>query len=218
MMSKYNLLIVHALDETTKFLLPFKNEFLEFYWEIKANHSNIQDTLNKISQKPKNSVIVFLGHGHSNGLYAPNDRDNIIINKDIGNKLFINKNVLLLSCNSNQFIEKLKTYKHIIGFGNILSSMKEVNIEADFTGNIRDIDDKDIEWFNNTYILSIIKSLKHLLKGQIEFSEVAKYIEFYINKEINRILRDKTIINRKERARLLFEFKNDMIFKSLYFC
>ena len=96
--------------------------------------------------------------------------------------------------------------------------MKEVNIEADFTGNIRDIDDKDIEWFNNTYILSIIKSLKHLLKGQIEFSEVAKYIEFYINKEINRILRDKTIINRKERARLLFEFKNDIIFKSLYFC
>ena len=63
MMSKYNLLIVHALDETTKFLLPFKNEFLEFYWEIKADHSNIQDTLNKISQKPKNSVIVFLGHG-----------------------------------------------------------------------------------------------------------------------------------------------------------
>ena len=218
MMSKYDLLIVHALDETTKFLLPFKNEFLKFYWEIKAGHSNIQDTLNKISQKPKNSVIVFLGHGHSIGLYPPNDRDNIFIDKDKGNKLFTNKNILLLSCNSNQFIEKLKTYKHIIGFGNILSSMKEVNIEADFTGNIRDIDDKDIEWFNNTYIQSITKSLKHLLKGQIVFSEVAKYIELYINKEINQILRDKTIINRKERARLLFEFKNDMIFKSLYFC
>lgn len=217
MMSKYNLLIVHALDETTKFLLPFKNEFLEFYWEIKADHSNIQDTLNKISQKPKNSVIVFLGYGHSTGLYAPNDRDNIFIDKDKGNELFINKNILLLSCNSNQFIKNLNTYRHIIGFGDILSSMEEVRIRSEYEANIC-ISNEDIKWFYNTYIQSIIKTLRHLLKGQIEFSEVAKYIEFYINKEINRILRDKTIINRKERARLLFEFKNDMIFKSLYFC
>ena len=213
MMSKYDILIVHALDETTQFLLPFKEEFPEFYWEVKVDSSNIQDTLNKITQKSENSIIVFLGHGHSNGLYAPNNRDNIIIDKDIANKIFTNKNVLLLSCNSNQFIEKLETYKHIIGFGDILSSMEEVRIRSEFEVNKRDIDDEDIKWFNNIYIQSIIKSLKHLLKGQIEFNEVAKYIEFYINKEINKILRNKTVINRKERARLLFEFKNDMIFK-----
>lgn len=212
-MNKYDILIVHALDETTQFLLPFKEEFPEFYWEVKVDSSNIQDTLNKITQKSENSIIVFLGHGHSNGLYAPNNRDNIIIDKDIANKIFTNKNVLLLSCNSNQFIEKLETYKQIIGFGDILSSMEEVRIRSEFEVNKRDIDDEDIKWFNNIYIQSIIKSLKHLLKGQIEFNEVAKYIEFYINKEINKILRNKTVINRKERARLLFEFKNDMIFK-----
>jgi len=217
MMSKYDLLIVHALDETTKFLLPFKDEFFDFYWEVKADHSNIKDTLSKISQKSENSVIVFLGHGHSTGLYAPNDRDNILIDKNKGNKLFINKNILLLSCNSNQFIENLNTYRHIIGFGDILSSMEEVRIRSEYEANIC-ISDEDIKWFNNTYIQSIIKTLRHLLNGKIEFSEVSKYIEFYINKEINRILRDKTIINRKERARLLFEFKNNMILKTLYFC
>ena len=217
MMSKYDLLIVHALDETTKFLLPFKDEFFDFYWEVKADHSNIKDTLSKISQKSENSVIVFLGHGHSTGLYAPNDRDNILIDKNKGNKLFINKNILLLSCNSNQFIENLNTYRHIIGFGDILSSMEEVRIRSEYEANIC-ISDEDIKWFNNTYIQSIIKTLRHLLKGQIEFSEVAKYIEFYINKEINRTLKDKTNINRKERAKLLFEFKNDMIFETLYFC
>ena len=216
-MMNNNILIVHALDETTKFLLPFKEEFPEFYWEIKADSSNIQDTLNKISQKSENSIIIFLGHGHSNGLYAPNDRDNILIDKNKGNKLFINKNILLLSCNSNQFIENLNTYRHIIGFGDILSSMEEVRIRSEYEANIC-ISDEDIKWFNNTYIQSIIKTLRHLLKGQIEFSEVAKYIEFYINKEINRTLKDKTNINRKERAKLLFEFKNDMIFETLYFC
>ena len=216
-MMNNNILIVHALDETTKFLLPFKEEFPEFYWEIKADSSNIQDTLNKISQKSENSIIIFLGHGHSNGLYAPNDRDNIIINKHIGNKIFTNKNILLLSCNSNQFIEDLETYKHIIGFGDILSSMEEVRIRSEYEANIC-ISDEDIKWFNDTYIQSIIKTLRHLLKGKIEFSEVAKYIEFYINKEINRTLKDKTNINRKERAKLLFEFKNDMIFETLYFC
>lgn len=217
MMSKYDLLIVHALDETTKFLLPFKDEFFDFYWEVKADHNNIKDTLNKISQKSENSIIIFLGHGHSTGLYAPNDRDNIFIDKDKGNELFINKNILLLSCNSNQFIKKLNTYRHIIGFGDILSSMEEVRIRNEYEANIC-ISNEDIKWFNDTYIQSIIKTLRHLLKGQIEFNEVAKYIEFYINKEINRTLKDKTNINRKERAKLLFEFKNDMIFKTLYFC
>jgi hypothetical protein len=211
MMSKYDILIVHALDETTQFLLPFKEEFPEFYWEVKAD-SNIQHTLNEISQKSENSIIVFLGHGHSTGLYAPNDKDNIIINKDIANEIFTNKNILLLSCNSNQFIEKLETYKHIIGFGDILSSIEEVRIRSEYEANIC-ISDEDIKWFNNTYIQSIIKTLRHLLKAKIEFSEVSKYIEFYINKEINIILRDKTIINRKERAKLLFEFKNEMLFK-----
>lgn len=211
MMSKYDILIVHALDETTQFLLPLKEKFPEFYWEVKAD-SNIQHTLNKISQKSENSIIVFLGHGHSTGLYAPNDKDNIIINKDIANEIFANKNILLLSCNSNQFIEKLNTYRHIIGFGDILSSMEEVRIRSEYEVNIC-ISDEDIKWFNNTYIQSIIKTLRHLLKAKIEFSEVSKYIEFYINKEINRILRDKTIINRKERAKLLFEFKNEMVFK-----
>ena len=217
MMSKYDLLIVHALDETTKFLLPFKDEFFDFYWEVKADHNNIKDTLNKISQKSENSIIIFLGHGHSTGLYAPNDRDNIFIDKDKGNELFINKNILLLSCNSNQFIKKLNTYRHIIGFGDILSSMEEVRIRNEYEANIS-ISNEDIKWFTDTYIQSIIKTLRHLLKGQIEFNEVAKYIEFYINKEINRTLKDKTNINRKERAKLLFEFKNDMIFKTLYFC
>ena len=211
MMSKYDILIVHALDETTQFLLPFKEEFPEFYWEVKAD-SNIQHTLNEISQKSENSIIVFLGHGHSTGLYAPNDKDNIIINKDIANEIFTNKNILLLSCNSNQFIEKLETYKHIIGFGDILSSIEEVRIRSEYEANTC-ISDEDIKWFNNTYIQSIIKTLRHLLKAKIEFSEVSKYIEFYINKEINIILRDKTIINRKERAKLLFEFKNEMLFK-----
>lgn len=117
-----------------------------------------------------------------------------------------------MSCNSNQFIQKLTTYKHIIGFGDILSSMEEVRIRSEYEANIC-ISDEDIKWFNNTYIQSIIKTLRHLLKAKIEFSEVSKYIEFYINKEINRILRDKTIINRKERAKLLFELKNEMLFK-----
>ena len=208
MMSKYDILIVHALDETTQFLLPFKEEFPNFYWEV----NNIHDTLDEIAKKTENSVVVFLGHGHSTGLYPPNDIHNVFINKDIGDKIFINKNVLLLSCNSNQFIQKLTTYKHIIGFGDILSSIEEVRIRSENEANIC-ISDEDIKWFNDTYIQSIIKTLKHLLKGQIEFSEVAKYIEFYINKEINRTLKDKTNINRKERAKLLFEFKNDMIFK-----
>lgn len=201
-----NILIIHSLDDTTKFLLPFQENFPNFYIVLENNDERSKyDITNKISLQKEDSIIIFLGHGTTLGLLAP--EENLFIDKGIGDSIFSNKNILLLSCKSNQFITALKTYKQAIGFGDIPSSKEEISYEDECK-----LTEDDIERFNNTYVNAIIKSLELLLAGKIIFSELPKYIEFYINKEINNILLNKSKENRRELAKLLFKFKNEMTY------
>lgn len=204
-----NFLIIHSLDNTTKFLLPFQENFPYSYIALENNdEKSIYDITNKISLQEEDSTIVFLGHGCSTGLYSP-ESQNKFINEENGNIIFKCKNILLLSCKSEEFIKKiLTTFKQAVGFGNIPSSVDEIYDRG--MGNF--ISSEDIEIFNNTYVNAIIKSLEILLAGKINFSELPKYIEFYINKEINDILLDKDKKNRRELSKLLFEFKNEMVY------
>lgn len=201
-----NFLIIHSLDNTTKFLLPFQENFPYSYIALENNDERSKyDITNKISLQEEDSTIVFLGHGTTLGLFAP--EENLFIDRGIGDSIFSNKNILLLSCKSNQFIKTLNTYKQAIGFGNIRSSKEEIPYEDKCK-----LTEDDIERFNNTYVNAIIKSLEILLAGKISFSELPKRIEFYINKEINDILLDKDKKNRRELSKLLFEFKNEMVY------
>ena len=91
--------------------------------------------------------------------------------------------------------------------------MKEIIAERDTFGTQRNIDEEDIKRYNQCYTNSIIKALKLLFHEKITFSQLAKYIEFFLNKEIILILEDKGKENRKDLAELLFEFRNEMVFK-----
>ena len=196
------ILIVHALDESTKFLSIFKEAFEEHYFAITSNErEEIDKVYSKIKELNDNDIFIFLGHGTSYGLLAPNSTDIKIFDKNSANEMFESKNILLLSCKSSDFIGKLSTYKHIIGFEDIPSSMNEI------------IAERDIKRYNECYTSSIIKALKLLFHKKITFFELAKYIEFFLNKEIISILEDKSKKNRKDLAELLFEFRNGMVFK-----
>lgn len=208
------ILIVHALDESTKFLSVFKEAFEEHYFAITSNkQEEIDKVHSKIKALNEDDIFIFLGHGASYGLFAPSSTDIRIFDKKSANEIFENKNIVLLSCKSSHFIRELSTYKRIIGFGDIPSSMKEIIAERDSLGTERDIYEVDIKRYNECYTNSIIKALKLLFHEKITFSQLAKYIEFFLNKEIISILEDKGKENRKDLAKLLFEFRNEMVFK-----
>lgn len=208
------ILIVHALDESTKFLSVFKGDFEEHYFAITSNkQEEIDKVHSKIKELNEDDIFIFLGHGASYGLFAPSSTDIKIFDKNSANEMFQRKNIVLLSCKSSHFIRKLSTYKRIIGFGDIPSSMKEITAERDSLGTERDIYEVDIKRYNESYTNSIIKALKLLFHEKITFSQLAKYIEFFLNKEIISILEDKGKENRKDLAKLLFEFRNEMVFK-----
>lgn len=209
------LYFIHALDKTTSFLSVFTEHFKENFFTIKPDKDSVENSIKYIQETPENSVVVFLGHGHSTGLYTPESEKfskEIFINSEIGNRIFNTKKVLLLSCNSNQYIRRLNSFKFIIGFGNILSSMNEVSTEAEIeTGVYRDLSENDIHFFNSSYCYAIINALQNYNRGTYQFNELPTLIEFYINQKINEILLNKEVKNRVEIARLLFEFRNEMV-------
>ena len=211
------LYFIHALDETTSFLSIFAKHFKENFFTINPNKESVEDSIKYLEEIPSKSIIIFLGHGHSSGLYTPQSdgfQKEIFINSEIANHIFKNHEVLLLSCNSNQFITKVTGFKSIIGFGNILSSKEELQIEAEHeTGIYRNLSIHDIEYFNDSYCGAIINALKSLNSGIYKFTDIPKIIEFSINQKINETLLNKDIENRKEIAKLLFEFRNEMIIK-----
>lgn len=208
---------VHALDETTIFLNVFQKEFRNNFYIIEPNKKSVEESIIFISKIPDNAIVLFLGHGQSTGLYTPQTKEfqkEIFINSTNGNSLFKNKKVILLSCNSNQFIVRLQGFESILGFGNIISSMSEVSVEAEtITGSYRNVKQHDIDCFNSSYCDAIIQALKLLKSNSIKFEEIPKIIEFSLNQKITNLLLNKTIENRTEIAELYYEFRNEMIFK-----
>lgn len=206
--------ILHALDETTEFLSVFKEHFSDDFFVIDPKQRSVSDSFLFLDKVPEEKVVVFLGHGHSTGLYTPESSSfekEVFINSTLANKYFKNKVILLLSCNSNQFIKQINSHRYIIGFGNIISSMKELIVEREFSsGHVRKISDKDIDYFNKTYCHAVISALKKYQSGLYKYNDLPTLIEFFINQKINEILLNKEIVNKREIARLLFEFRNEM--------
>jgi hypothetical protein len=212
--------IIHALDETTSFLEVFKAEFPQNYHVFLPTETSKKEILELLNHTPDNSLILFLGHGHSTGLYGPESLDfpqNIFIDSESGNILFKEKKVILLSCNSNQFVTRLNTQKEILGFGNILSSMEQLRneVENGTRDNYGTLSQEDIDYFNAIYCTAIIKAIKETIPKSVNtLKDITKKIEFLINKELNFLLKNKQIT--KEFATLLFNFRNDMVLKIAY--
>lgn len=212
--------LILALDDSTRFLNIFFENFPDLCFTIEAHQDSIDSSLLFLNEIPDGSIVLFLGHGHSSGLYTPTGpsfgRQIFIDSKNAGN-LFKNKHLILLCCNSNQFIDKFSGYYSVIGFGNIISSMNEIGIEAETTGYFRPIDIDDIEVFNSSYCRVIIEALRFHSRGLIEIKDLSLWIEFLLNKTIGELLLNKNISKRKQIARLLFDFRNEMSRKSISF-
>jgi len=217
MTDSLQILCIHPQDETTDFLRPIGELFGDNYIVIPTRDESHQEIINRISLASESSLIIFLGHGTQSLLYGAegiNYEKKAFITIETSNKIFINKNILFVSCLSSDFLNKSNVYYSAIGFGNIISSIKERNDEAELiTGIYRQVNKEGIDLFNICYVNSIKQSLFLLLTNNILFEELFSYIRFYLNKEINNVLLNKNNSSRTEIARLLFEFRDEMVFK-----
>ncbi|WP_299619190.1 hypothetical protein [uncultured Tenacibaculum sp.] len=216
-MNNYNsTIILHAIDKSTLFLDKFKDEFSGVYKPFNMNEDSIKGIKTLLGDLEPKSLIVFLGHGSSSGLFEPDDThtyEKYFLNVTLGNLYFDEHDIFLLSCKSNEYIQKIYKSNYSVGFGNIISSKTELDLHNQKSELEKGLSEEEIKTFNEIYVNSCIKVIKNIINGDILFQDTPKYIAYYINKEINKILLNKDNNNRIELAKLLFEFRNQIQLK-----
>lgn len=213
-MTDYKRIIcLHPDDSTTSLLSPI-GELFESYIRITPNDEAHVSALQELNASGGRSLIVFLGHGTGSVLFGAETGDyprKDFISRTEASDIFRSHDILLVSCYSATFLDHPIGYNSAIGFGNIISSIQERNAEAELvTGYYRPVSDHDIEIFNNKLVECIAKSVELLLMKKISFSNLYNYFTYFFNKEISNILLNKSIHNRKEIAKLMFELRNEM--------
>lgn len=216
-MNNYNgILILHAVDNSTMFLNSFEKEFSDYYLSFDSTKESILNAKNLLGDLNPKSLIIYLGHGGSSGLYEPDENhlyEKFFLDVTWGNHFFEEHDILLLSCRSNDYISKVYTPNFSLGFGNIISSVEELKIHNEKNHVKKELSKDEINLFNQIYIETSIRAVKSLINSKISFDNIYKYYNFLINQEINKILLDKDNENRVELSRMLFEFRNEIILK-----
>jgi hypothetical protein len=206
-------LCIHPLDESTAFLEPIRKIFSNNSI-IEANLEAHNAILEKIYNFNYKSLIIFLGHGSKEALKGSSTSDyefENYIDVNQAKNLFKNHDIFLLSCNSRDFLNAFDSYNSSIGFGNIISSMEEVDIERRFRD--LNLENEDVELFKLSFVSAVKQTFIQLITNKIIFKEIPIYLRYFINKEINSVLLSKDLKNRKEIAKLLFEFRDEMIYR-----
>lgn len=213
-MNEYNkILILHAVDSSTIFLNSFEKEFSNYYFPFDSTTESILKAKNLLGDLNPKSLIVYLGHGSSYGLYEPDENhlyQKLFLDSTWGNHFFEEHDIILLSCKSNEYINKIYKSNFSLGFGNIISSKVELDNHNEKNHIKKKLSIDEINIFNQIYIEASIKIVKNLINKKIDFDSIPVYFKFFINQKINKVLLDKDYNNRVELSRILFELRNEL--------
>lgn len=216
-MNNYDkILVLHALDKSTSFLSAYEVQFKDYYFSFNSERESINRAKSLLGDLEQKSLIIYLGHGSSSGLYEPDDRhtyEKYFLDATWGNHFFEEHDIFLLSCKSNEYINKIYKANSSIGFGNIISSKFELDHHNESNTVKILLEQSDIDRFNEIYVNASIKVIIKLVKNEIYFFDVPKYLRFMINSDINKLLLDKCNSNRLHLSRLLFDFRNELLYK-----
>jgi len=216
-MSNYNkILILHALDSSTAFLSVFKDEFEDMYFSFDSSKDSINNAKTLLGDLLPKSLVIYLGHGSSSGLYEPDEShtyEKYFIDATWGNHYFDEHDIFLLSCKSKDYVKKIYKSNSSLGFGNIISSKFELDKHNKQNDAELSLTESDISKFNDIYINSSIIVIRKLINDKINFFDIPKHLRFLINKEINNLLLDKNDKKRIQMSKLLFDFRNELLLK-----
>lgn len=185
--------IIHPKDSTTDFLNSI-TEHISKKTEVEINllrltsredHSNFFESIHSID---KNELILFLGHGTSTGLSGAITKEfentEFITEKQL--KIFKDKNVMILSCRSNQYLKSYFTECSIetaIGFPNLITDAAEIEHHDD-PERLDDVSGEDIELFKEAIVDVVKFSLEDYVNNNLSINQFYNRIKLRINKRI----------------------------------
>ncbi len=213
--------IIHPKDDTTDFLeeiyLYLKEntsaEINVIRLTTKEDHSSFFEFIHEIDN---NELILFLGHGTSSGLSGARTNfyqsDAFITERQLS--VFKNKNLILLSCRSNQY---LNTYfkdcglKSSIGFPNLITDFQEIE-EHDDPKRVEDITKEDIELFKNSIVNIVKYSLEDFILNNLTVFQLFNRIKLRTNKRIIKFYIEISNQGKLPLGKMLNDMVDGLIF------
>lgn len=200
---------IYPQDDTTDFLRPlcdhicatFKAE--EVVYDISGDDNQIEIIYNKIKDA---KTIFFLGHGTSTSLYAK--LNEVILINQTNISLLQNKQLFLLACNSDQFIN---TYKlsEAIGFGFLPTSLYDARHVKKLHGmRIEHLKENDIDSYNTALVNALICTLSEATMADTHL--FAERLKFSTCEEIVKTLLQRGTPNYRLVADELYYFYKDV--------
>lgn len=214
---------IYPTDDTTAFLLDIPKRIaakvgsdkLEII-TIFPNDSSYTEALEKITQLPKNSLVVFMGHGQADKLWGAESaafEKKPFVSKSQA-KVFSDKFLFCLSCNSNDFLRGTFGFSKIInsvGFGSLPTEMVEVQNSKKLKE--MGVNEEVINQYKEILVELVSESFSRSIKDNSSFNELSSFFSLLLNRKISQVvLDDKKSQDKRVLSDLLFQMKSEMIF------
>lgn len=206
---------IHPIDNSSEFLAQIYLKVAESIgtnnicvFSFKGDHEYRKE----IEGLPRNSNIVFLGHGRADRLYGVLADSNAPYVSANEMHIFNDQNFLALACKSSELLKgthKATNLKSAIGFGNLPTSDEEVRSIRNMRSQV--IKDEDIVAFKEVIVKCISLSIIATFQRGYGYEYLYPYLRLLLNREIRAAVLDS---KRSEVADLIFQMLNQMD----YFC
>ncbi|GIU15294.1 hypothetical protein TUM4261_32010 [Shewanella sp. c952] len=192
------LYFIHPLDDSTKFLGDIYNRTIEaigcdLVTVYTFENESPEDVLKIISSLPSGANIYFLGHGRADRLYGIMSESNEPFVSPEGMRIFNDKNLFTLACNSTKLLSSSFQYsriKHSIGFGYLPTSDEEVKAIRNMKN--KPVSDADLEEFKRVIVKCVSDSVIFTYKKGRGFYYLSSQIRLMLYKEMNEsVLKNK---------------------------
>lgn len=217
-MNNKKVVIIHPKDTTTDFLEEISTYIEALNIEVnilrlitKEEHLSFFETVHSFDE---NELIIFLGHGTSTGLSGCNTNDyeqpEFITEKQL--KVFENKNLILLSCRSNQY---LKSYfkdcnlKSAIGFPNLITDFDEVPYHDD-PDRLDGITKDDVEAFKIILVEIVKFSLEDFVNNELSVFQIFNRMKLRINRRIINLYQKNAPNDKTPLGKMLHDVVEDL--------
>ncbi len=215
--------LIYPSDETTEFLLEIPKRIAEKHGDksiqvikMLPSEESYKEVFHSIETMPSGSVVIFMGHGQDDKLCGAENESFIkqsFVSKSQA-KVFSEKFIFLLSCNSNDFIKGTFSFSKAIssiGFGSLPTEMSEV--ENSKRLKEQGVNEETINKYKNSMIELVSDSFCDMIESNLSFSQLGNSFLLRLNKKISQvILEDTKSKDNRILADLLFQMKSEMVF------
>ena len=214
-MKKKKVNVIFSIDPTTAFLSTINKTLKEAgvglnVIEIHPSNESYVAAINMVRNLPRNSIILFLGHGQDNQLFGGESetfKKDVFI-KDTEMNIFYEQFLFLLACNSSDLLKRsfrLSKIKNSIGFGALPTEMSEIEKNRKLNAYITK--ESVIKFGEALVDLVSTAFIEFYKKEEPDFIWLKDYLGLLINKKINQAVLEE---NDNGLADLLFNMKQGL--------